>query len=96
MAIVVVATAVVGANVVAVVVPLLFWLQVRAAAAACAAEAISTQRASFLRWGIMADWGRAYATMTPAYEASQLGVFRSLRERGLLCAEMRRDAPWCD
>jgi isoleucyl-tRNA synthetase len=59
-------------------------LELRSIAAACAREAVASQRHSFLRWGIMADWGGAYTTMQPAYEAAQLGVLREMLQRGLV------------
>ena len=59
-------------------------LELRACAAACATDAISSQREAFLRWGIMADWEAPYYTMQPAYEAAQLGVLRAMLRRGLI------------
>ena len=53
-------------------------LQIRAAAKAWALAAIETQKADFIRWGVMADWVEGdgqgyYTTMAPQYEAAQLG-----------------------
>lgn len=53
-------------------------LELRRAAAACAREAIERQRESFKRFGVMGDWNSPYTTMDPAYEASELGVLRSM------------------
>ena len=59
-------------------------LEIRSRAAACAKEAVDAQRASFVRWGIMADWDRPYTTMQPSYEAAQLGVLQSMLAKGLV------------
>ena len=59
-------------------------LEIRELAAQCATNAIESQRASFVRWGIMADWQAPYTTMQPAYEAAQLGVLKSMLSRGLI------------
>ena len=59
-------------------------LQVRSQAAACARDAIDAQRASFVRWGVMADWERPYTTMQPEYESAQLGVLQSMLARELI------------
>eukprot|EP00959_Pyramimonas_sp_CCMP1952_P449797 9418037-Pyramimonas_sp.AAC.2 len=56
----------------------------------CAAEAaIADQRASFQRWGVMADWDNAYLTMNPEYEAAQLRVFAEMLERGRIFRGLR-------
>jgi isoleucyl-tRNA synthetase len=68
-------------------------LTLRHAAAACAREAMADQRAGFERWGIMADWDRAYHTMAPEYEAAQLGVLAKLVARGLVYRR-RRPVHW--
>ena len=68
-------------------------LQLRAAAAACAREALAAQKASFERWGVMADWDAPYHTMQPAYEAAELGVLRSLLRQGLVYRG-RRPVHW--
>lgn len=67
-------------------------MDIRLAARACAEDAIASQRADFIRWGIMADWGlgtrrengNVYVTMDPEYEGEQLRVFSALLEKGLV------------
>ena len=67
-------------------------LELRAAAAACATEAMALQQASFERWGVMADWAHPYNTMQPKYEAAQLGVLGTMQERG--CAPRHPTPPY--
>ncbi len=52
------------------------------------------QREEFIRSGILADWDRAYYTMSPDYEASVLKALAELSERDLLYRESR-PAYWC-
>ncbi len=52
--------------------------------AAFSAGFIETQRAQFQRLGVLADWGREYKTMNPAYEAQILRTFAAFVEHGLV------------
>ena len=47
-----------------------------------ALSAISDQRANFSRWGLLGDWEKPYLTMSPEYEAIQLGVFYEMFAQG--------------
>lgn len=57
---------------------LFFWL-----AKAFAEKAIEKQKASFIRWGVMADWEHCYYTFNKNYEAKQLDVFGKMHEKVL-------------
>lgn len=46
-----------------------------------AERAISRQRASFQRWGVMADWENCYYTFDGKYEAVQLNVFQDMHSK---------------
>jgi isoleucyl-tRNA synthetase len=64
-------------------------LAVRKAARAEAEGAIRAQRAQFERWGVMGEWDRSYYTMTPAYEAALLRVFRLMVGQGFVYRALR-------
>lgn len=49
-----------------------------------ALSAIETQKAVFLRLGVIADWNNPYLTMAPFYEAEQLSVFYEMYRKGLI------------
>ncbi len=55
---------------------------------------LDVQRTSFRRLGCLGDWGRPYATMTPAYEAGVLDVFADLVEKGYVLRGLR-PIHWC-
>ena len=60
-------------------------LDAKAFRAACreyAGKQIATQRADFVRLGVMGDWDRPYLTMRPGYEAAQLRAFAQIYARG--------------
>ena len=59
-------------------------VEVRVLARALAANAIETQKRSFQKWGIMADWDNAWTTMDKDYELRQLEVFKRFVQRGLI------------
>lgn len=63
--------------------------RVREASALIATEAIQAQREAFMRLGVCADWENPYLTMAPAYEASQMDVFRKLFDRGCIFRGVR-------
>lgn len=50
-------------------------LGLRRRAASFARETVDAQRQAFQRFGVWADWDEPYLTLTPAYEAAQVGVF---------------------
>lgn len=52
------------------------------------------QREQFQRLGVLGDWQHPYLTMTPAYEASIIGMFRQLVERGFIYRGLR-PVHWC-
>ncbi|MBW4487621.1 MAG: isoleucine--tRNA ligase [Trichocoleus desertorum ATA4-8-CV12] len=43
---------------------------------------VDDQRQSFKRYGIWGDWDHPYLTLTPAYEAAQIGVFGQMVLKG--------------
>nr|WP_242024477.1 isoleucine--tRNA ligase [Trichocoleus sp. FACHB-591] len=43
---------------------------------------VDDQRQSFKRYGIWGDWEHPYLTLTPAYEAAQIGVFGQMVLKG--------------
>jgi hypothetical protein len=50
-------------------------IEIRARAQQLAEAAITVQKRTFRRWGVLGDWENAYKTMDPQYEALQLGIF---------------------
>ena len=59
-------------------------LKVRGLARTLAANAVEAQKASFRKWGIMADWENAWKTMDKEFELKQLEVFKNFVSRGLI------------
>ena len=57
-------------------------LQLRERAAQFAQETVESQRESFKRYGVWADWDAPYLTLQPQYEAAQLRVFAAMFKRG--------------
>uniref|UniRef100_A0A8C5PUW9 isoleucine--tRNA ligase n=1 Tax=Leptobrachium leishanense TaxID=445787 RepID=A0A8C5PUW9_9ANUR len=57
-------------------------VEIRQKAKIFAEKAIEKQKASFVRWGIMADWDNCYYTFDPKYEAKQLDVFYKMYDKG--------------
>lgn len=57
-------------------------MEIRSRAKAFAEKAIEKQKASFIRWGVMADWEKCYYTFDKNYEAKQLDVFNKMHEKG--------------
>ncbi len=56
----------------------------RAACDVYAREQVSQQMAQFKRLGVLAEWENPYITLQKRYEASQLDVFASMVEKGLI------------
>ena len=57
---------------------------VRAACDAYARKYVGLQREQFRRLGVLGDWDRPYLTLEPGYEASELGLFADLVEKGFV------------
>jgi len=63
----------------------------------CKAEAekwIDLQREDFRRLGAIGDWFDPYLTMNPAYDAAEIGVLRTMVERGYVYRGLR-PVYWC-
>ncbi|MBV8361295.1 MAG: isoleucine--tRNA ligase [Deltaproteobacteria bacterium] len=63
----------------------------------CKAEAekwIELQREDFRRLGVMGDWFAPYLTMSPEYDAAEVGVLRQMVERGYVYRGLR-PVYWC-
>ncbi len=56
----------------------------RAACDVYAREQVERQKAQFKRLGVLAEWDNPYITLQKRYEASQLDVFASMVEKGLI------------
>lgn len=59
-------------------------LELRQRAKAWAYEQLDQQRSSFKRYGVWGDWEHPYMTMTPDYEAAQIGVFGDMVMKGYI------------
>ncbi|MBD1922287.1 isoleucine--tRNA ligase [Microcoleus sp. FACHB-831] len=59
-------------------------LELRQKAKDFALKAIDEQRKSFKRYGVWGDWENPYLTMTPEYEAAQIGVFGQMVLKGYI------------
>ncbi|OXB68299.1 hypothetical protein ASZ78_015239 [Callipepla squamata] len=59
-------------------------VEIRQKAREFAERAIEKQKASFIRWGIMADWANCYRTFDPKYEANQLRIFHKMYDKGFI------------
>lgn len=57
---------------------------IRKLASQLAADTVVEQKKGFREWGIMADWDNAWTTMDRKFELSQLGVFKTMVEKGLI------------
>ncbi|XP_018427666.1 PREDICTED: isoleucine--tRNA ligase, mitochondrial isoform X1 [Nanorana parkeri] len=64
-------------------------MEIRSRAKAFAERAIEKQKASFIRWGVMADWEKCYYTFDKNYEAKQLDVFSKMHEKGHVYQDYR-------
>jgi isoleucyl-tRNA synthetase len=63
----------------------------------CKAEAdkwIELQRQDFRRLGVLGDWFAPYLTMSPEYDAAEVGVLRQMVERGYVYRGLR-PVYWC-
>ncbi|MFQ3618691.1 MAG: isoleucine--tRNA ligase [Cyanobacteriota bacterium] len=59
-------------------------LELRRRAKAWALEQQQQQCASFMRYGVWGDWEHPYLTLTPDYEAAQIGVFGQMVLKGYI------------
>ncbi|NEQ42906.1 MAG: isoleucine--tRNA ligase [Leptolyngbya sp. SIOISBB] len=59
-------------------------IKLRYKAKAFAEKTINEQRDSFKRYGVWGDWETPYATLQPAYEAAQIGVFGQMYLKGYI------------
>jgi isoleucyl-tRNA synthetase len=59
-------------------------IELRQRAKAWALDQVEQQRHSFKRYGVWGDWDHPYLTMTPEYEAAQIGVFGQMALKGYI------------
>lgn len=64
-------------------------LDIRKQCRELALSSIELQRASYLRWNILASWRDPYLTLSSSFESSQLAVFWHLYEQGLIFRGIR-------
>src|SRR5437899_6931179 len=67
--------------------------EVRRLCFAYADKYVKLQSEQFQRLGILAEWDKPYATMTPDYEASTLEVFAKFVAAGLVYKKLK-PVPW--
>lgn len=59
-------------------------LKLRSLAREFALEAVTEQLKGFQRFGVWGDWENPYLTLSPAYEAAQIGVFGEMALKGYI------------
>ncbi len=59
-------------------------LQLRQKAKEFALKTVDEQRESFKRYGVWGDWEQPYLTLSPEYEAAQIGVFGEMMLKGYI------------
>lgn len=64
-------------------------IQLRQRAKAWALEQVDQQREGFKRYGVWGDWDHPYLTLTPEYEAAQVGVFGKMALKGYIYRGMK-------
>ena len=64
-------------------------LTLRQRARGFALDTVEKQSAGFQRYGVWGDWEHPYLTLTPEYEAAQLGVFGKMVENGYVYRGLR-------
>ncbi len=69
-------------------------LDIRRRCRAFAEKYLDIQREQFQRLGVLGDWQDPYLTMTPAYEAGIVRMFRRLAEKGFIYRGLR-PVQWC-
>ncbi|KAI1721886.1 tRNA synthetases class I (I, l, M and v) domain-containing protein [Ditylenchus destructor] len=63
--------------------------QIHAKARKLASESITTQMASFKKWGVSGDWDNYYSTMNRQYIVNQLRILATLYDNGLIFRAFR-------
>ncbi|MDX2167518.1 MAG: isoleucine--tRNA ligase [Deltaproteobacteria bacterium] len=69
-------------------------IEIRRRCRAFAEKYLDVQREQFQRLGVLGDWQNPYLTMTPAYEAAIVRMFRRLAEKGFIYRGLR-PVHWC-
>lgn len=64
-------------------------LKLRQRAKGFALETVQKQSEGFQRYGVWGDWDHPYLTLTPEYEAAQMGVFGKMVENGHIYRGLR-------
>ena len=64
-------------------------LKLRQRAKGFALDTVQKQSEGFQRYGVWGDWDKPYLTLTPEYEAAQLGVFGKMVENGYIYRGLR-------
>jgi isoleucyl-tRNA synthetase len=59
-------------------------LSLRQKAKNFALKTVEEQKQSFMRYGVWGDWAHPYLTLTPEYEAAQIGVFGQMVLKGYI------------
>ncbi|AKG24085.1 isoleucine--tRNA ligase [Calothrix sp. 336/3] len=59
-------------------------IELRKKARDFALDTVNNQRQSFKRYGVWGDWDNPYLTLTPEYEAAQIGVFGEMVLKGYI------------
>lgn len=55
---------------------------------------LDVQRTQFKRLGVVGDWNNYYITLDPAYEATQIGIFAKMAEKGYIYRGLK-PVYWC-
>ena len=55
---------------------------------------VNLQREQFKRLGVRGDWDHPYLTLTPDYEAAQIGVFGEMAKKGYIYKGLK-PVYWC-
>lgn len=55
---------------------------------------VDIQREQFIRLGVVGDWENPYLTLTPAYEARQIGIFGQMAQKGYIYKGLK-PVYWC-
>ncbi|KAJ1925916.1 isoleucine-tRNA ligase [Tieghemiomyces parasiticus] len=64
-------------------------LKIRRVARKTALTTLEAQKRELQEWGVLADWDVVYRTLDLDYEVRQLGVFRTMVEKGLIYRRTR-------
>ncbi|NMB35276.1 MAG: isoleucine--tRNA ligase [Firmicutes bacterium] len=55
---------------------------------------VDIQREQFIRLGVVGDWDNPYLTLTPDYEARQIGIFGQMAQKGYIYQGLK-PVYWC-